>query len=208
MERLLENPDLYNDSKVAIKLPRMSFEIINMAYDSSRQLSKVNSIVRGSSDNNSRTKLFSPVPYNINFQLNIYAKTQDDALQIVEQIIPYFAPQYTIAIKPIPTITDIKEDIPITLQSVTFTDDYEGAMEQRRSIIYTLDFEMKINFYGPTNSGKIIRQADIDLYLINAGLGDSDTYFGKVRVLPDPIDVSPDSDYGFTTLIFEGLDSA
>lgn len=208
MERLLEQPDLYNDGKVAIKLPRMSFEILAMNYDATRQLAKVNSFSRSSNSTNSKTKFFSPVPYIINFQLNIYAKTQDDALQVVEQIIPYFSPQYTIAVKPLSGFSDIKEDVPITLQSITFTDDYEGSMEQRRTIIYTLDFEMKINFYGPTTDLKIIRQSDVDIYLTQAGLKDSDTYWGTVRVLPDPIDVSADSDYGFTTLIYEGLDSA
>ena len=126
----------------------------------------------------------------------------------MEQIVPYFNTQYTLTIKPIDDYPSIKEDSQVILQAVSFTDDYEGALEQRRSIIYTLDFEMKINFYGPINDGKIIRQADIDLYSIGTGLLDSDEYLEKIRVITNPADASPDSDYGFTTTIFGALDSA
>lgn len=205
MERLLENANFETDNKVAIKLPRMSFEITSIEYDADRQLAKINNINRVGSSPNRRTKFYTPVPYNINFQLSIYAKTQDDALQVVEQIVPFFAPQYTLTIKPIAEYQDIKEDVPVVLQNVSFSDDYEGALESRRTIIYTLDFQVKINLYGATSEGPLIRQADVDLYLIE---NDSDVYTGKIRVVPDPIDVGPDSDYGFTTTIFSALDSA
>lgn len=201
--------DMPNERFVALKLPRMSFEIITIDYDTQRQLSKTNNYNLTSSTGNSyRSKFFVPVPYNINFQLNIYAKSQDDALQVVEQIIPYFNPQYTLTIKPIEGYDTIKEDSQVVLQAVSFTDDYEGALEQRRSIIYTLDFTMKINFYGPVTDGKIIRQVDADLYNMQSGLADSDEFLEKIRVLPDPADASPDSDYGFTTTIYGALDSA
>jgi len=197
------------ERQVAVKLPRMSFEIITIDYDTQRQLSKTNNYNLTSSTGTSyRSKFFTPVPYNINFQLNIYAKSQDDALQVVEQILPYFNPQYTLTIKPIEGYDTIKEDSQVVLQAVSFTDDYEGALEQRRSIIYTLDFTMKINFYGPVTDGKIIRQVDADLYNMQSGLADSDEFLEKIRVLPDPADASPDSDYGFTTTIYGALDSA
>ena len=207
LERLLENPDLDTDSKVAIKLPRMSFEILSLTYDATRQLSKVNkySVV---TSNSLKTKFYSPTPYIVSFQLNIYTKTQDDALQVVEQIIPFFNPQYTLTIKPVDEYPTITEDVPIILQSVTFTDDYEGALEARRSIIYTLDFEMKINFYGPINTGEIIRQIDINLGQMNIGMNDSDMLTERIRIRPDPQNVSPDSDYGFTTIITTLIDSA
>ena len=207
LERLLENPDLDTDSKVAIKLPRMSFEILSLTYDATRQLSKVNkySVV---TSNSLKTKFYSPTPYIVSFQLNIYTKNQDDALQVVEQIIPYFNPQYTLTIKPVDEYPTITEDVPIILQSVTFTDDYEGALEARRSIIYTLDFEMKINFYGPINTGEIIRQIDINLGQMNIGMNDSDMLTERIRIRPDPQNVSPDSDYGFTTIITTLIDSA
>ena len=207
LERLLENPNLDTDSKIAIKLPRMSFEIISLNYDPTRQLSKVNKFSLTSSTN-LKTKFYSPTPYIVAFQLNVYAKTQDDALQVVEQILPYFSPQYTLTIKPIAEYTAITEDVPIILQSVSFTDDYEGALEARRSIIYTLDFEMKINFYGPINTGEIVRQVDINLGQMNIGMDDSDVLGERIRVVPDPFNVSPDSDYGFTTTITNLMDSA
>lgn len=197
------------ERQIAIKLPRMSFEIISINYDQTRQLSKINSFNLSSATGNGfRSKFFTPVPYNVNFQLNIYAKSHDDALQIVEQIIPYFNPQYTLTIKPIEGFDTIKEDSQINLQAVSFTDDYEGSVEQRRSIIYALDFEMKVAFYGPVTDGSIIRQADIDLYNMEGGLIDSDEFIQKIRVLPDPSDASPDSDYGFSTEIYGALDSA
>lgn len=196
------------ERQLSVKLPRMSFEITNYAYDPTRQLTKVNNYNLSSGSNSTRSKFFSPVPYNINFQLNVYAKTQDDALQIVEQIIPYFNPQYSLTIKPIEGYDTIKEDNQIVLNSISFTDDYEAALEQRRSIIYTLDFDMKINFYGPVGDAAIIRQADVQVFSMNTGLNDSDELLETIRVLPNPADASPDSDYGFTTLVYEALDSA
>jgi hypothetical protein len=193
------------ERQVAIKLPRMSFEITNFSYDATRQLTKINNFSQSGTSNSTRSKFYSPVPYNINFQLNVYAKAHDDALQIVEQILPYFNPQYTLTVKPIEDYQLIKEDTPIVLQGVTFSDDYEGALDQTRRIIYTLDFDMKINFYGPiSDTGKIINQVDAQVY----HLGDSDSLFETIRVLPDPSDASPDSDYGFATTIFGALDSA
>jgi hypothetical protein len=208
MERLLENPDLDTDAKVAVKLPRMSFEVISITYDSTRQLSKVNNVNYVGTSAANRTKLYSPTPYNIGFQLNIYAKSQDDALQVVEQILPFFSPSYNITVKPLSDIEAIKEDIPVVLNSVSFSDDYEGAMEQRRTIIYTLDFEMKINFYGPTSTAKVIKKSITDIYQMGNGMQDSDLLITSIHIVPDPLNASADSDYGFTTTIYGALDSA
>lgn len=193
---------------VAIKLPRMSFEITSYAYDPTRQLTKTSNHNMVGTTASQRAKINAPIPYNINFQLNIYAKSQDDALQIVEQIIPFFNPQYAVTIKPISTLPSLLEDNQIVLNGISFSDDYEGALEQRRSILYTLDFDMKINFYGPIADGEIIKQVDVAMYNMNSGLADSDEYIETIRVLPNPADASPDSDYGFSTTIFEALDSA
>jgi hypothetical protein len=193
---------------VAIKLPRMSFEITSFNYDASRQLTKISNYNLTGTSTSNRSKFFSPVPYTISFQLNVYAKTHDDALQIVEQIVPYFNPQYVVTIKPVTDFPSIKEDSAVILNAVTFSDDYEGSLEQRRSIIYTLDFDMKISFYGPINTGNIIRQADALVFNMITGLADSDELLATVRVIPNPSDASPDSDYGFTTLVYGALDSA
>jgi hypothetical protein len=194
------------ERRVAIKLPRMSFEITNMQYDATRQLPKTNNISTVVSDSvTSRRQLYTSTPYTISFQLNIYAKSQDDALQIVEQILPYFAPQYTLTIKPFSDIDSLTEDVPITLSGVTFQDDFEGAVEQRRTIIYTLDFEMKIALYGPDSNKSIIRDVRNNLFLQESGLADSDVYVKTLQITPDPTSVSADSDYGF---IETDLDSA
>jgi hypothetical protein len=194
------------ERRVAIKLPRMSFEITNMQYDATRQLPKNNNISATVDDSiTTRRKLYTATPYTISFQLNVYAKSQDDALQIVEQVLPYFAPQYTLTIKPFSDIPTLTEDVPITLSGVTFSDDFEGAVEQRRTIIYTLDFEMKIALYGPESNKNIIREVNNDLFLQNAGLEDSDVYIKTLQITPDPTSVSADSDYGF---IETDIDSA
>lgn len=153
-----------NERQVAIKLPRMSFEIVAMAYDPVRQLPKMNACLKSSDDASTKKKLYVPVPYVISFQLSIYAKSQDDALQVVEQVLPYFTPQYTLTINPIDEYSDVKEDTPITLLGVTFSDDYEAALEARRTIIYTLDFDMKVNLYKDVSaSAPVITNYDIDM---------------------------------------------
>ena len=206
LERIRENPNLDTDTKVAIKLPRMSFEITGFNYDQSRQLQKTNNFTQTGGSFNTRNKFFQFVPYQISFQLNIYAKSQDDAIQIVEQILPYFNPQYTLTIKPFSNFTDVKEDVPIALTGVAFTDDYENALQSRRTIIYTLDFNMNVNFYGPINDTNIIRSAISNVYNIEAGLRDSDLLLQTVTVTPNPANASPDSDYGFSTDISLAFD--
>ena len=189
------------ERKVAIKLPRMSFEITNMAYDPARQLPKINRFHLSNDDETKRNKFYTSVPYDVNFQLSVYAKSQDDALQVVEQILPYFAPQYTVSVKPFSDFQDVKEDVPIVLDGINFEDTYEGALEQRRTIIYNLDFTMKIAFYGPDVEQGIIREVNNNLYI----MGDSDEFYQRIQVTPTPVGVSPDSDYGFQTVY---LDSA
>lgn len=211
LERLRENPDLDTDTKVAIKLPRMSFEITAFTYDTSRQLAKTSNFNTVGSGPANRQKFFAPVPYTINFQLNIYAKTQDDALQVVEQILPYFNPQYTLTIKPFlieyPTF---KEDIPIAIQAVSFTDDFDGQLETRRTIIYTLDFEMKVSFHGPIENKDIIRTSIANINQINAGLLDSDVKLETITVTPNPSNTlgTADSDFGFDTDIDLAFDDS
>ena len=202
------------ERQVAVKLPRLSFEIISMTYDPSRQLSKTQSLSRAVADSVvNRYKIYAGVPYNIQFQLNAYAKTQDDGLQIIEQILPYFNPQYTLTVKPFSDFADYLEDVPLVLNGVSFLDDYEGTVESRRTIIYTLDFEMKINFHGNYGSGgKIIRKTTNKIYNIapsaNTPGVDSDQLLETLTVVPDALLVNADSDYGFTETITLAVDSA
>ena len=152
------------ERQIAIKLPRMSFEISSMTYDAERQLPKLNkcNVIPNSYDGTGK-QIYTPVPYTVSFQLNVYAKSQDDALQIVEQIVPYYTPQYTVTVNPLDDY-DVKEDTPITLTGIAFSDDYDGPLEARRTIIYTLDFDMKINLYKRVDEAtKIIGRSDVDL---------------------------------------------
>jgi hypothetical protein len=172
----------------------MSFEIVSMNYDATRQLQKTNFFDKVSSSAE-KTKFFTSVPYDVGFELNIYAKSQDDALQVVEQIIPYFSPQYTVSVKPFGADhPEIKEDVPIVLNGVSFSDDFEGTVGDRRTIIYTLSFNMKISFYGPTADKGIIREVNNNFYLIG---NDSDQFQFNTVITPTPEGVSADSDYGF-----------
>jgi hypothetical protein len=192
-----------SERRVAIKLPRMSFEITSMTYDPARQLPKTNNFSTAVTGNSNKRNLFyTSVPYDISFDVNIYAKSQDDALQMVEQILPYFNPQYTVAVKPFGlTHPEIKEDVPISLQGVSFSDDFEGSVGDRRTIIYTLSFVMKIAFYGPDRTQGVIRTVNNNIYTI----GDSDTFQLAMQTTLTPAGVSADSDYGFNLAY---LDSA
>ncbi len=203
IERIKQNPDLATDENVAIKLPRASFEISGITYDTTRQLTKLSNFSQPGSAVTKRTKMYSPVPYTIQFTFNVYAKSHDDALQVVEQILPTFNPQYTVSIKPFAEkYPDFVEDIPIIITGVDFTDDYDGALASRRTIIYTLTFEMKVSYYGPLEAeSAIIREVNADLFFKEYGLQDSDIQVSRLSVVPDPIGVSADSDYGFNTSI-------
>lgn len=211
LDRIRENPSLENDTRVAIKLPRMSFEITDIQYDLTRQLAKVSNFNTKGSSVEKRQKFYSPVPYNIGFALNIYAKNQDDALQLVEQILPTFNPQYTLSIFPFKeSYPKFVEDVPIAITGLTFQDDFEGALEQRRTIIYTLTFEMKVQFYGDIENKNVIRKSEIDIFNMKAGLNDSDIYLERVTVTPNPLSTfgTADSDFGFTEEIVMTSDSS
>ena len=119
------------DKPVQITMPRMSFEMTSIAYDSTRK-SGITQTFRAVDGNDKMKKVFMPVPYNIGFELSIFAKLNDDALQIVEQILPYFQPSFNITVDLVESIGE-KRDIPVVLNSVNFQDDYEGDFSTRRS---------------------------------------------------------------------------
>lgn len=151
--RTEQDPSLENHTYVT--LPRMSFEITGYRYDSSRKVAKMQKIV--CNDGTGTKSMFAPVPYTIDIQLYILTKTQEDALQIIEQILPNFGPEYTIGINAIPEM-NIVQDVPITLQGVSFEDEYEGAFD-KRTVIHTLTFTAKLNLYNSVNDGKVIYTA-------------------------------------------------
>ena len=181
LARVQNQTDL-NDPKLAIKLPRLSFEITSITYDTNQTVNKSNEIRVGSIVNNTRKTTRAPAPYRIGIQLNIMAKNQDEALQILEQILPTFKPDYTVTINEVPAI-GIKSDIPITLQGVAMNDDYEGDFITRRAIIYTLDFETRCNFYSGVEDKKTIRKVVSDFFDFDAG---NNELLQRQQVTTDP----------------------
>lgn len=151
LARLEQQPNL--NTPIQITLPRMSFEFTGLSYDSSRKLTTTQTFISKSvSDPTDIRKTYMPVPYNMDFELSIMTKLNDDMLQIIEQILPYFQPAYTLTINLVDTIGE-KRDIPIVLESITMEDDYEGDFSTRRALIYTLKFVAKIYLFGPVSSG-------------------------------------------------------
>jgi hypothetical protein len=185
------------DSKVAITLPRMGFEIQNLTYDPARKLNRVQKFKKvktSASDSNKLDTQFMPVPYNLNIQLYVMAKNSDDALQMVEQILPYFQPDYTLTIKDMPEM-GVARDIPIVLNSINYEDSYQGDYAERRAIMYTLDFTTKFYLYGPVTSSKVIKTVQVDQY---TDLPDvSPTREQRYTATPNPTSADADDDFGF-----------
>ena len=201
LARLNQDPNLA--AKVAITLPRIGFEINGISYDPSRKLNRVQKFKKAKgSDKNKLDTQFMPVPYNLAFQLYIMAKQSDDALQIVEQILPYFQPDYTLTINDMADM-GIKRDVPIVLNSVSYEDNYQGDFTERRAIIYTLAFTAKFYLYGPVTSSSVIKTVKVDQY---TDMPDqSPRREQRYTVTPSPATADADDDFGFneTTSFFQ-----
>ena len=192
LARLDQNPDPTN-KRVQITLPRISFEINGISYDSTRKVSPTQKI-RVPKDVDENKNAFMPVPYNLSFELAIISKNQEDGLQILEQILPYFQPHYNLSVKLIPELSETK-DVPVVLNSVEYEDDYENNFQTRRAIIYTLQFTVKTYLYGPVTDQKVIKKAITDIY------ADTNTTSAprevRYTIQPDPITADADDDFGF-----------
>ena len=147
----------------AITLPRMSFEMTTLNYDPTRKASITQTFKSGNTDN--VKKVFMPVPYNVGFMLSIATKLNDDMLQITEQILPYFQPGLNITLNLISSINE-KRDIPIILESINMSDDYEGSFDNRRAMITTLQFTAKIYLFGAVadNPDALIKRVNVDYF--------------------------------------------
>ena len=163
LARIEQQADL--NKPVQITLPRMSFEMNGIQYDSTRKTGITQTFKAVDKNTAAVKKVFMPVPYNINFELNILSKLNDDALQIVEQILPYFQPSFNVTIDLISSIGE-KRDVPIVLDSISFQDDYEGDFSTRRALIYTLRFTAKTYMFGPVadSSEGLIKKVQVDYY--------------------------------------------
>ncbi len=181
LARLEQSPDL--NKGTAITLPRMSFEFTGLTYDPSRKVTTTQQFtVKDPATNEESKKAYMPVPYNMQFELALMCKLNDDALQVTEQILPYFQPQYNLSIELVDSIKE-KRDVPIVLENITMQDDYEGDFTSRRVLIYTLRFTAKTYLFGPVQSATkdIIRKATI-----NYISGDSKSVQRDVRYSATP----------------------
>jgi len=204
MVRLDADPNL--DQKVAITLPRIGFEIAGFDYDPSRKLNRI--IKRKKVSNTSDKALkqmstqYSPVPYNLNFELFVMTKNSDDGIQIVEQILPFFQPEYTVTINEVPEMAIVR-DVPIVLNNIGYEDTYTGSFTERRAIIYTLNFTAKAYVYGPVSTSKPITKAEATIY---ADLQDKAP--PRVARVTEQAVGTPDADdnFGFNETISEWVD--
>ncbi len=199
MTRLEQQANLDKGRTFAITLPRMGFELVGLKYDPNRKLNKLQKTVRvKSSDSTVHNFNYTPVPYDISFNLYSFTATAENGLQIIEQILPYFQPDYTVTINAIPEL-NIKRDVPIILNNVDYADTYDGGYNTRRAVVYTLSFTAKTYLYGPMSQSKVIRKSQSDIYT------DTDTT-NKAReeriiTIPKPESANADDDFGFTTTI-------
>ena len=192
LTRLTEDPNL--TKTVAITLPRIGFEIGQIAYDSTRKLNKIQKVKKAGSTGNKVDSQYMPVPYNIDFELYCMSKNSDDALQIVEQILPYFQPDYTITINDIVQMSS-KRDVPIVMTGVTYEDNYEAEFTERRAIIYTMAFTAKMYLYGPVTSSGVITKVQVDQYTDSAKVAPKREQ--RLTVTPDPATATHEDDFGF-----------
>ena len=191
LARIQQQPEL--NKAIAMTLPRMSFEMNNIQYDPTRK-SGISQTFKAVDDKKLK-KVFMPVPYNLGFELNILTKLQDDSLQIVEQILPFFQPGFNLTIDLVKQIGE-RRDVPMVLDSITFTDDYEGNFETRRALIYTLNFTAKTYMFGPIadSTDGLIRKVQLDYY------SDTNTRTAK-RVQRYTVAAAPKKDYNEDTVI-------
>ena len=161
--RITQDPNL--DQQVAIQLPRMGFEMTTLSYDGARRLAGTSRNVKVVDDKNKLDFTYMPVPYDLNFNLYAYVRNADDGAQIMEQIVPYFGPEWTNQVKLIPEMSLI-QDVPTILNTVSIEDTYEGDFENRRALIYTFDFTVKAYFYGPVRRQGIIKRSQIDFGIV------------------------------------------
>jgi hypothetical protein len=176
--RLDQQPNL-EDRQFAVTLPRMGFEISGIEYDGSRKLTKVQPFKTTKTNTGVMNFNYMPVPYNISYNLYCFTATAEGGLQIVEQILPYFQPDYTV------------------LNNINYEDSYSGDFESRRAVIYTLNFTAKTYLYGPASTQKVIRETQADMHTDLPAA----TREERITVVPNPESADADDDFGFTTTI-------
>ena len=198
--RLEQQANLQDDRAVSITLPRLGFEITGLSYDPTRKLTRIQKFkqVKSNKDGKVLDFNYTPVPYNISYNLFSFTASAEAGLQIIEQILPFFQPDFTVTINAIPTL-NIKRDIPIILNSVNYEDTYSGDFTTRRAVIYTLNFTAKTYLFGPSTSQKVIKTVQTDQYSDTDRVNKARE--SRIIVVPDPTTADADDDFGFTTTI-------
>ena len=189
------------DSKVAITLPRLGFEIQNLTYDPARKVVPIqrNKVVGTGDDANTVRSVFASAPWNLDIALYIFAKNQSDGLSCLEQIIPYFNPDFNITVNDLPEV-GIKRDIKITLDNIQYEDEYEGEFANRLSLIWTLNFTMRLNFYSHVSNVDVIKKAIADVYADPEMTNDVNKLAanrGRLTVSVNPSTATPADTYSF-----------
>ena len=196
----LDQQSSLSNREFAITLPRMGFEISSIAYDPTRKLTRIQKFkqVKSGKDGKVLDFNYTPVPYNISYNLFSFTASAEAGLQIIEQILPFFQPDFTVTINAIPTL-NIKRDIPIILNSVNYEDTYSGDFTTRRAVIYTLNFTAKTYLFGPSTSQKVIKTVQTDQYSDTDRVNKARE--SRIIVVPSPTTADADDDFGFTTTI-------
>lgn len=200
LERINNEKDLETNQRVAIQLPRMSFEITSFSYDTETATSMINKVshrFNNGSDlptQRSVTRTRTPVPYKIGLQLNIMANYQDEALQILEQILPYFRPDFSVTVRHFDGAESVW-DMPITLNSVSMDNQYEGSFEDRQVIVHSLDFEVLVRFFGPVQEQGIITKVTANVRDID----EPDHYYTSIELEAVPSSPGNEDGYIITT---------
>lgn len=213
LTRLAQDPNL--DQDVALSLPRIGFEMIGINYASNRKLPSTHKNVKvGSTYNTSYTTQYRPVPYDIQFQMSFFVKNADDGTQILEQILPYFQPEWTNNIKLIPEM-DLTYDVPCVLNDVTVEDTYEGSFDTRRALIWNLNFTMKGYIFGPIGTTGLIKRTVLNFasdmpvadpeerVTITPGLTAEGNPTSNTALSVDINNIDAEDDYGFAKEITE-----
>lgn len=224
LTRVATDPNI--DRQTAVILPVMSFEMNGIKYDGSRKLPTVNRIAVKNINDNKLSYTYNPVPYNIDMRLYVYVKNNEDGTKIIEQILPFFTPDWTITMNLIPEM-GITQDIPIVMNNVTFEDTYDGDFKERRAIIWTLDFTIKAYFYGPVRSSSVIKFVNTNITIATTNTAAQsvgvDGPSARVTVQPGLLangspttnasatipysEISIDDDYGYVTVVTDPINN-
>lgn len=226
LARVMQDPNIDRPT-ATLPLPMISFEMGPMSYDGSRKLNTIGRVV-AKGDTASKFKYqYNPVPYNINFKVYVYAKNAEDGTKIIEQILPFFTPDWTTTVSLIPEV-DVTMDIPVILNNISFSDNYDATFKERRAIIWTLDLTLKGYLYGPVKNTAIIKFANTSFYIpqvedgklrnavgntdvaeimtVQPGLTANGDPTSNISITIPYTDIEVDDDYGYIIRIFNGED--